>query len=1247
MNHQDQVNQPGAEINLSPLPERPYEALQRCAGIGDLLGSVDPASVVEQLACHLLDPANQAFTIRLDWAIRMTLALAHGQTPPTRKMLDSLLNDLLAEGGVLRREDPPEEMFSNLFLTPRGNIPLLNGGYGCAVGLTQLVYDAFTSLPDALAKSAALKAVDALLTAVRIISERALSATEANAQTAPSGRIPIREDYRGTRLTESELSAAGISLADLAPFLISAEGRAALLNQQPGNSALEITPLLQDGSDVLVAAPHLIALAVRAYLARISVRCHVDRPLQHALAKLSEKRLMDFGLTGLEMSPDEPVDGWLLYSMLAALAPGRWLHIIHTVEPFEDAASGQFGLGPVQSPGLKKQIDQQIAQAHKFAGSEDGIDTGLTLWITSGWARGAEIEVRTPGTGQDWQIAAINPIDLGYIAIDSTDSLQTIWRMAHAYKLAGQDGTTIQNLSGFANLYSWWRSNGYSFFPDGMPDNQLPVILQIPFDSIRQLRMAGEHRAGFQARPGPGNRIYRTLKFDRDAENPVQASKFAAIDEIQAGRLLGGVELTGVPVWIEAVAASQQVDSELVYGSWDGAMNWLAFVLDNKAVQARLGLLDKPILCQLLVSDPGEEFGATPERESIPDLLSLTIDNAASVFRLSIDGKWHWALQHLDNVAELDLAAAMLEGLSQLAPAADLNRNEARALLSQFAESPQFRWRHGQLVRTATDLIVASRLMQSPHRIPNCAKAHARNGRAGLIGLSGEATGSSACRSAASDYRDSCLGELILTIRHFDKQVLLEMCLDYHQRAIGELRIWEYTAAASAATLGEVSDFNISFLNTQYALEMIRASSILTELAISEAGKCQAIIPTPMQIDELLALSLEAFLGGDTATALANGRGPGRISVSQDGQVHIDGTFVNTSMRPLLDTYHGLRRNHAVRSQSETQPEDERDNFENESAELSTALEAEYGVSLDDLRNLSYGFSLIASDHSRPVMQLSLADWASLLSGMDFFETEDLTGLLKRLTLFQRKSYFSDLGKLTPRDVDLARYSRPYSLISRPLAAITDDADPLLMVAPVLVQRSFEFILSGALSGILQGDFWASDEMRRYTGKRGSEIGLAFNRRVAETARSAGLVAYDSVSPTWATNAKSSDETKRLGDIDVLAVDQRMNRIWVIEAKDLQLCRTQGETARRMADYQGITDDRSRPDKLLRHLRRVAYVRRHAAQCCRRLGLTGEPEVRGLLVLSLPQPLSLHQSELDSKSCMLHELVDTLNEEKS
>jgi hypothetical protein len=203
------------------------------------------------------------------------------------------------------------------------------------------------------------------------------------------------------------------------------------------------------------------------------------------------------------------------------------------------------------------------------------------------------------------------------------------------------------------------------------------------------------------------------------------------------------------------------------------------------------------------------------------------------------------------------------------------------------------------------------------------------------------------------------------------------------------------------------------------------------------------------------------------------------------------------------------------------------------------------------------------------------------------------------------------------------------------------------MVAPALVQRSFEFILSGALSGILQGDFWASDEMRRYTGKRGSEIGLAFNRRVAETARSAGLVAYDSVSPTWATNAKSSDETKRLGDIDVLAVDQRMNRIWVIEAKDLQLCRTQGETARRMADYQGITDDRSRPDKLLRHLRRVAYVRRHAAQCCRRLGLTGEPAVRGLLVLSLPQPLSLHHSELDSQSCMLHELVDTLNEGKS
>jgi hypothetical protein len=49
---------------------------------------------------------------------------------------------------------------------------------------------------------------------------------------------------------------------------------------------------------------------------------------------------------------------------------------------------------------------------------------------------------------------------------------------------------------------------------------------------------------------------------------------------------------------------------------------------------------------------------------------------------------------------------------------------------------------------------------------------------------------------------------------------------------------------------------------------------------------------------------------------------------------------------------------------------------------------------------------------------------------------------------------------------------------------------------------------------------------------------------------------------------------------------------------------------------------RERPDKMLRHLRRVRYVREQIAALCARLKLDAPPEARGLLVVDVPQPMN-------------------------
>ena len=145
--------------------------------------------------------------------------------------------------------------------------------------------------------------------------------------------------------------------------------------------------------------------------------------------------------------------------------------------------------------------------------------------------------------------------------------------------------------------------------------------------------------------------------------------------------------------------------------------------------------------------------------------------------------------------------------------------------------------------------------------------------------------------------------------------------------------------------------------------------------------------------------------------------------------------------------------------------------------------------------------------------------------------------------------------------------------------------------------------------------------MQKFASRRGDEAGLAFNDELARELVLLGLEAHASAKVTWCLNHQGTDEVKRLGDVDVLVISPDRTRVWVIEAKDLKLCRTLGETARRLSEYQGKPKSNGKPDNLMKHLTRVAYVRKHAVDLQKRFGLAKIPSVSGMVVVGSPQPM--------------------------
>ena len=122
---QGQAGVPNIEELLAAMApaSTPGEAFGFAPGIDDLLRPLDPLKTVDILAGLMADARFQANHIRLDFALRLVLALAQGGRRPKPHEISNLLNSQLSEGRVTRLEDPIEDFFVESLPTRDGEFP--------------------------------------------------------------------------------------------------------------------------------------------------------------------------------------------------------------------------------------------------------------------------------------------------------------------------------------------------------------------------------------------------------------------------------------------------------------------------------------------------------------------------------------------------------------------------------------------------------------------------------------------------------------------------------------------------------------------------------------------------------------------------------------------------------------------------------------------------------------------------------------------------------------------------------------------------------------------------------------------------------------------------------------------------------------------------------------------------------------------------------------------------------------------
>ena len=163
--------------------------------------------------------------------------------------------------------------------------------------------------------------------------------------------------------------------------------------------------------------------------------------------------------------------------------------------------------------------------------------------------------------------------------------------------------------------------------------------------------------------------------------------------------------------------------------------------------------------------------------------------------------------------------------------------------------------------------------------------------------------------------------------------------------------------------------------------------------------------------------------------------------------------------------------------------------------------------------------------------------------------------------------------------------------------------------------------LAYMLSNFHSGDFpvWQlSPKMNKWAGQCRDRLGHEFAQLVAAKLSENGWHTETEVAVTKLLRKRFDLD---YGDVDVLAWRDDSARVLLIECKDVQQKKAEGEIAEQLADFRGELRDNGKPDLLLRHLRRIDVIFQHQDEVVAYASLQKPPAIEGHLVFKKPVPM--------------------------
>jgi hypothetical protein len=1219
--------------NITAVPLRALAAEHAAAF--EKLAEFDPVKLAATFGGLLTVPELQSSSIRLEALTHLALAMGRGSRKPSAVIVKKVFGQL-RKGVAGRAEDPAEDIFVSLVVTPRGNFRVLDGTWESASFFLQRVINTVEAMPNSSGYNELRENIYALLRLSEVVCERAGLERYQLGNDIPEAAMPARlleslSSLRGrVHFTRAELDGLGVSLDDLLPFIIDPRARLGLLDERIGHTTLERYPVAWRNDDLHLLLPTAVTVAIRRYVIERMEAAGMRHTFVTGMAIEYAEAFARVPLVGGQVgAPLEfrKTDSGLFSGAMIKVERGRYLNFVFfmdTLDKFEDG--GLAGYNPAVA-GMEADLNAWIAHAIAEARTDPHFRDGMTMFVSCGIGRGAAVPfalAEQPNWRQDFVSAA----DLYTLSWVRNFRPLSLWRLFEGLDKIEQMGIVLQNINGLLNMVAWWQDLEGHLIPHGqLPDDFRgepgSTFIMINQNGLRKLRHDVATAWDSHAEQDIHGRWIKVRKSSESEIEEDRAQPLYASEEKPDGRWLPGVFVTAMRPWWCEIEVGAGTEGRVAYQRWQMMTTWLARaapVLDREFPRLPAGPLLWRAIFEGTLGDLDDDAKQMGYVEAI-GLLNVSADATSRVITLVAAPNFEGAHFHEDNIAERALVERLVEGVAAMA-GSTLSAEALKAVVNEIVPDNRARQTHMFRTQHFRDYVRAS-IPKSPVTIDQADAGTLR------LGLGWQIRAQSEGPNIQS--KDKCLTYLNSLVRHledelctelrlFDRAVLIRMLLRNHEAASVDQDRWMRTAAAVLSLHEDKAAAMKVIANHQFRLNAVfQATRLLAEIAICECPLAGGQIPARTDLSRLMATVLVIQQYGGWSDAMRWNVMKPTLRITPLGDVHAKLGFIDKIIEPFSRAANDVRVHDAVDNYATnlTAAEPRRSVGDLLDRQFLDAWQEETGASLDEMRLFMDYLENMGVEKSSAVFEIRRSALMAIKTDEGSLSEASANAIVNFLTLRSRPVWRQVPAGFEDRDRQPWRFRRRLSVLRKPLLQLDDEEDATFLVTPGLVRDGVVY----TIGNYHRGDFPARQigkAMRIWAGTLRDRMGREFGAEVAAKLKNLG---WNTEPEVKITKLLRQGFDRDYGDVDVLAWNPVSGRVLIIECKDVQYRKTFGEISEQLADFRGEIGSDGKPDYLRRHLDRVDIISQHLPAVAAYLGITKVQKVESHLVFRNPVPM--------------------------